>query len=369
MVKNDYYQILGVKKEASQEEIKKTYRKLAMQYHPDRNPENKEAEEKFKEAAEAYEVLNDPEKRRTYDMYGHEGLKGAGFQGFSDAGDIFSNLGDIFGDFFGFSASGSRSRTGPQRGSDLRYDIQISLHEAAFGLEKEIEIERAETCHTCDGTGAKPGTKPARCPTCNGRGQVSRSQGFFSISTTCPHCRGQGVIIQNPCQKCSGRGKVEDKKKLSVKIPAGVDTGSKLRLRGEGEAGERGGPAGDLYVVIFVQEDELFKRYENDLYCRVGISFPQAVLGGEINAPTLEGTTSVKVPKGTQNGDRITLRGKGMPVIRGMGKGDQIIELFVKIPTSISKREEELIRELSQFENSKETKQKKGFIDRLKEFK
>ncbi|RMF93920.1 MAG: molecular chaperone DnaJ [Candidatus Schekmanbacteria bacterium] len=370
MAEKDYYKILNVGRNASTDEIKKSYRKLAMKYHPDRNPGDKEAEEKFKEAAEAYEVLSDPEKRRIYDTYGYEGLKGSGFQGFSGFDDIFSNLGDIFEDFFGFSSSRGR-RQGPRRGADLRYDLEISLREAAKGVTKDIEVAVLATCQSCGGSGAAAGSSPVRCPTCGGRGQTVRSQGFFSISTTCPHCRGEGTIIEKPCQKCSGRGKVNRTKKLSVKIPPGVDTGSKLRLRGEGEGGDRGGPSGDLYVFIFVKEDEFFKRYEDNIYCRIPISFPQAALGAEIEVPTIDDeNVKITVPRGTQNGDRTTIRGRGMPILGSKRRGDQIVEFFVKVPKKLSKKEEELIRSLAEIEGTNSNKKKKSFIERIKdEFK
>jgi len=371
LAKKDYYEVLNVGRNSTSDEIKKKYRKLAMKYHPDRNPGDKEAEEKFKEAAEAYEVLNDSEKRRIYDTYGHEGLRGSGFQGFSGFDDIFSSFGDIFEDFFGFSSSGRGRRQGPRRGADLRYDIEITLKEAAEGVSKEVEIAKLESCPDCGGNGAETGSNPTRCPTCSGSGQTIRSQGFFSISTTCPHCRGEGMIIENPCKSCSGRGKIKKTKNLSVKIPSGVDTGSRLRLRSEGEGGERGGPSGDLYVFIFVKEDEFFKRFENDIYCKIPISFPQAVLGDEREIPTLSGEEAVvKIPKGTQNGDRTKLKGKGMPFLQGRGHGDMIVEFYVTVPKKLSKKEEELIRSLAEIESNNANRKKQGFFEKLKnEFK
>ncbi|HCX89080.1 MAG: molecular chaperone DnaJ [Deltaproteobacteria bacterium CG_4_9_14_3_um_filter_44_9] len=358
MEKRDYYDVLGLSRGASDEEIKKTYRKLAMKYHPDRNPGKKEAEEKFKEAAEAYEVLRDPEKRRLYDQFGHEGLKGTGFRGFSGFEDIFSTFGDIFEDFFGFGTR--RSRTAARRGADLRYDIQLSFAEAAFGKETEIEILKASQCDRCEGTGAKPGTYPATCPGCQGKGQVTRSQGFFNISTTCPHCNGEGKIIANPCVDCRGTGKVTKKKKVSAKIPGGVEDGSRLRLRGEGEEGERGGAPGDLYVVLHVERHPLFDREGDDIICQIPISFTQAALGTEIDIPTLNGTKKIHIPRGTQSGHAFRLKGEGTHHLRGHGRGDQIVEVIVKTPTKLTKKQEELLREFARI-NGEETILKKGF--------
>ena len=358
MEKRDYYDVLGLSRGASDEEIKKSYRKLAMKYHPDRNPGKKEAEEKFKEAAEAYEVLRDPEKRRLYDQFGHEGLKGTGFRGFSGFEDIFSTFGDIFEDFFGFGTR--RSRTAARRGADLRYDIQLSFAEAAFGKETEIEILKASQCDRCEGTGAKPGTYPATCPGCQGKGQVTRSQGFFNISTTCPHCNGEGKIIANPCVDCRGTGKVTKKKKVSAKIPGGVEDGSRLRLRGEGEEGERGGAPGDLYVVLHVERHPLFDREGDDIICQIPISFTQAALGTEIDIPTLNGTKKIHIPRGTQSGHAFRLKGEGTHHLRGHGRGDQIVEVIVKTPTKLTKKQEELLREFARI-NGEETILKKGF--------
>ena len=358
MEKRDYYDVLGLSRGANDEEIKKSYRKLAMKYHPDRNPGKKEAEEKFKEAAEAYEVLRDSEKRRLYDQFGHEGLKGTGFKGFSGFEDIFSTFGDIFEDFFGFGTR--RSRTAARRGADLRYDIQLSFAEAAFGKETEIEILKASQCDRCEGTGAKPGTYPATCPGCQGKGQVTRSQGFFNISTTCPHCNGEGKIIANPCVDCRGTGKVTKKKKVSAKIPGGVEDGSRLRLRGEGEEGERGGAPGDLYVVLHVERHPLFDREGDDIICQIPISFTQAALGTEIDIPTLNGTKKIHIPRGTQSGHAFRLKGEGTHHLRGHGRGDQIVEVIVKTPTKLTKKQEELLREFARI-NGEETILKKGF--------
>ena len=347
MTKKDYYQILGVGKTASDEELKKSYRKIAMQCHPDRNPGDKEAEEKFKEAAEAYEVLSDRQKREIYDQYGHAGLSNTGFQGFSGFDDVFSNFGDIFEDVFGFGRTRGRGRTrqAARTGADLRYDLKISFLDAAFGLTTTIDLEKLNTCHGCQGTGAAPGTSSSNCPTCHGRGQVIQSSGFFTISSTCPHCHGQGKFITKPCPTCRGTGKEQQRKTVELKIPAGVETGSRLRLRGEGEAGEQGGPCGDLYVFLQVEDHDFFVRSEDDIICRVPISFVQASLGGTVTVPTLEESEKIKIPRGTQTGRTFRLKGKGIPHLQGYGRGDQIIEVFVQIPTALTRKQEELLRE------------------------
>ena len=343
--RRDYYQILGVEANASEDEIKKSYRKLAMQYHPDRNPGNKEAEEKFKEAAEAYEVLSDPEKRDIYSRYGHEGLNGAGYRGFSGFEDIFSSFGDIFGDVFGFNAGRSRSRTAARAGADLRYDLRISFMDAALGSSTEIKLRKQILCSSCRGSGCAPGTSPQVCSLCQGRGQVTQSSGFFSISSTCPQCRGQGGMITTPCPECSGGGKVTVEKTVQLKIPAGVETGSRLRLRGEGEEGEHGGPSGDLYVFLDVENHEVFERNGDDIYCRAPITFLQATLGGTVEVPTLAGSEKLKIPRGTQPGRIFRLKGKGVPHLRGYGRGDHLIETVVTVPTNLSKKQEELLKE------------------------
>lgn len=347
MAKRCYYEILGVDRNATLEEIKKSYRRLAMQYHPDRNPGDKEAEERFKEAAEAYEVLSDPEKREIYDRYGHEGLNSTGYRGFSGFEDIFASFSDIFSDIFGFSDTRARSRTAARAGADLRYDLKITFMEAAFGVTKEIEVQKLERCRVCEGTGTAPGTFPEVCPRCRGRGQITQTSGFFSISTTCHYCHGQGSIIVNPCRTCKGTGKERISKKVQVRVPPGVDTGSRLRLRGEGEKGEYGGPDGDLYVFIHVEDHEFFKRIDDDIYCRVPITFVQAALGGTIEVPTLNGVEKIKIPRGTQSGKVFRLKGKGFPRLRGYGRGDQIIETYVVVPTNLTKRQEELLREFA----------------------
>ncbi|MBW2368153.1 MAG: molecular chaperone DnaJ, partial [Deltaproteobacteria bacterium] len=296
--KRDFYEILDVNRESDDDQIKTAYRKMAMKYHPDRNPGDQQAEENFKEAAEAYEVLRDPQKRSLYDQYGHQGLEGTGFSGFGGFDDIFSSFGDIFEDFFGFG-TGRRTRTRATRGADLRYDLRLSFMDAAFGTETEISVEKLTTCSSCGGNGCEPGTHPDICRACGGSGQVSRNQGFFSVRTTCPTCRGGGQIIPNPCGICHARGQVMVNKTVSVKIPAGVDNGSRLRLTGEGEAGSNNGPPGDLYVFIDVQPHDFFKRNNSDVICQVPISFTQAALGAKITVPTLAEETTVDIPKGT----------------------------------------------------------------------
>ncbi len=359
--KRDYYEILGINRNAGDDAIKASYRKLALKYHPDRNHGDKEAEERFKEAAEAYEVLRDPEKRNTYDHYGHQGLQGTGFSGFRGFEDIFSSFSDIFEDFFGFG-TGRRSGTGARRGADLRYDLTISFMDAAFGVEIEIEIEKLESCPTCQATGCAPGTYPEDCRACGGTGQINRTQGFFSIRTTCPHCRGEGRSITHPCPECSGTGQVERRKKVSAKIPAGVDTGSRLRLAGEGESGTRGGPPGDLYVFINVTPHEFFERNNNDIICQVPISFVQAALGADIDMPTLTGDKKLRIPRGTQPGEVFRFKGEGVPSLRGYGRGDQIMQVLVKTPTGLTKKQEALLKEFARLESAKlSTKFKKMF--------
>jgi molecular chaperone DnaJ len=352
MTKKDYYEILGVDRTASDEELKKNYRKIAMQCHPDRNPGDKKAEERFKEAAEAYEVLSDRQKREIYNQYGHEGLSNTGFQGFSGFDDVFSHFSGIFEEAFGFGNTRGRSRSRARAGVDLRYDLKISFLDAAFGLTTTIDLEKLTTCHDCEGTGAAPGTKPETCRTCQGRGQVLQSSGLFTISSTCPHCSGHGKLISKPCNNCHGQGKERIKKNVQLKIPAGVDTGSRLRLRGEGEAGEQGGPDGDLYVFLSVEEHDFFVRSNDDIHCRIPISFTQAALGAIIEVPTLQEKEKIKIPKGTQNGNSLRLKGKGIPHLRGYGRGDQIIEVFVQTPVNLNRRQEELLKELEKISSN-----------------
>jgi molecular chaperone DnaJ len=352
----DYYEILGVSRDASEDEIKKNYRKIAMQFHPDKNPENKEAEERFKIASEAYEVLRDPEKRQIYDRYGIEGLKGTGFTGFRGFEDIFSAFGDIFGDFFGFGTTYDR-KTRARAGADLRYDMRISFYDAAFGKETQIEIPKKETCEVCNGTGAEPGTSPTICPSCRGTGQVTRSQGFFTVSTTCGRCHGNGNFIPHPCKECRGIGRIKKNKKIQIKVPPGVDTGSKLRIRGEGELGERGGPSGDLFVFIYVDPHDFFSREGDDLVCQIPISFSQAALGAEIEIPTLDGRRRLSIPKGTESGELFRIRGEGFPKLRGHGRGDEIVQVILRTPKNLTKRQEEILKEFEEISSKRKDRE------------
>ena len=359
--KRDYYEILGIRRDSAGTQIKAAYRKLAMKYHPDRNPNDKVAEEKFKEAAEAYDVLSDSQKRGLYDQFGHQGLEGAGHSGFRGFDDIFSNFGDIFEDFFGFSAGG-RTRSRARRGADLRYDLTIGFLEAAFGTETEITVDKTASCPSCSGSGCAPGTQPTVCKTCGGAGQVSHNQGFFSVRTTCPTCRGAGQSITTPCESCRGNGQVTVTKKVSVKIPGGVDNGSRLRLSGEGEAGSDNGPPGDLYVFLHVQPHEFFKRNNTDIICRVQISFTQAALGARIKVPTLTGEHDIDIPKGTQPGDAFTLPGEGIPSLRNGRRGDQVIQADIKTPTNLSKKQVSLLKEFEHLEAGKFTNKLKSIL-------
>ncbi len=362
-MKRDYYEILCVERHASQEEIKKAYRKLALKYHPDRNPGNQEAEDKFKEAAEAYDVLRDPEKRKLYDLHGHAGVEGAGFRGFRGAEDVFSSFSDLFEDFFGFSTGQRRGpRNGPEAGSDLRYDLTISFREAALGAEKEIDIVRYENCSACNGTGAAEGSEIVTCPTCNGAGQVVRTEGFFRVSSICPRCSGEGTVMTEPCRSCAGRGRVQERRRVKVHIPAGVDSGSRLRLRNEGEAGRRGGPRGDLFIVIHVEPHEFFQRRGNDILSSEMISMAEAALGCTINVPTIDGEAEIDIPAGTQNGDSITLKGRGFPDLRGGRTGNQVIFMKVMVPENLTERQKEL---LSEFADIEKEKKEGGFFRRL----
>ncbi len=364
MTKQDYYEILGVSKSAADDEIKKAYRKLALKYHPDRNPGNKEAEEKFKLAAEAYEVLSDAQKRRLYDQYGHAGLKGTDFHSYSGFEEIFNSFGDIFGDFFGMS--GQHRRNAARRGDDLRYDLEITFREAVFGCEKKIKFMQSENCPTCHGSGANSPEDITTCIACAGTGQTTHSQGFFSIQTTCPRCRGEGKIIQKACPQCHGAGHIKNKQEISIKIPAGVETGSRLRVTGAGEAGHKGGPSGDLYVFLHVKADKIFTRQENDVICRVSIGIAQATLGAQISIPTLEGEErSFTIPAGTQSGKVFRLNGAGIPYLRRKGRGDQLVRVEVKIPGRLSAKQEELMREFARVSGEEVAVHKKGFFQRL----
>lgn len=360
-----YYEILGVNKDASAEAIKKAYRKQAMKFHPDRNQGDSAAEEKFKEAAEAYEVLSDLQKRQIYDAYGKEGLKNSGYSGPGNSEDIFSHINDLFGDMFGFGGGGRgrrRDPNGPVQGEDLRYDIRIAFMEAVHGVNRQVEVTKRETCWTCEGSGARPGHKPQVCPTCQGRGQVIRSQGFFQVSTTCPRCNGAGQVITDPCNDCHGEGLINRNKKVSVRIPAGVDTGSRMRLSGEGEGGRRGGPSGDLYVVIHVDEHEHFQRDGQTIYLRLPVSMVRAALGCEADVPTIHGSAKLKIPAGAQSGERFTLRGEGVPSLRGSGKGDMVVEIQVQTPSKLTKEQKELLREFDELSKERE---EEGFFARL----
>jgi molecular chaperone DnaJ len=348
--KRDYYEILGVSRAATDVELKSAYRKLAMKYHPDRNPGDDAAEETFKEGAEAYAVLADTDKRSLYDRFGHQGVNAAGGGGFdptvfSGFEDILGGLGDIFG--FGDLFGGGRRRGGPQRGADLRYDLEITFEEAARGAETAVQIPRQENCETCHGAGAAPGSSPTVCPQCRGQGQVRFQQGFFTVARTCPQCRGAGKVITKPCQACRGAGRVAHDRKITVKIPAGIATGQQLRLQGEGEAGFAGGPAGHLFVVVHVQEHEFFRRDGMNLFCEIPVNFTTVALGGEIQVPTLDGTDNVKVPEGTQTGTTLRLRGKGMPDVNGRGRGDLFATVQVLTPKKLTKEQRGLLVQLA----------------------
>ncbi|MBZ5548266.1 MAG: molecular chaperone DnaJ [Acidobacteriia bacterium] len=368
--KRDYYEVLGVTRTASDVEIKSAYRKLAMTYHPDRNPNNPDAEEKFKELTEAYAILADGEKRSLYDRFGHAGVGGGGgaTAGFDPA--IFQDFGDIFGDFFGFGdifGGGGRRRSRTQRGADLREDLNLEFDEAVFGTEKQVKVRRHETCDVCQGSGAAPGKAPVTCRSCNGRGQVRYQQGFFSIARTCPTCQGSGSVITDPCPKCKGEGRMLRERMVEAKVPAGVEDGTRIRFAGLGEAGAFGGPAGDLYVVLHVKEHPFFEREGNDLYCVVPISFPQAALGTEIMIPTLEGDHRLKVPEGTQSGTSFRIRSKGVPVLNGHGKGDLFVEVRVQTPGKLSKRQRELLAELAQLTPVENKPQRRSLLGRVKD--
>ncbi len=347
MAKRDFYEVLGVERGASEAELKKAYRRLAMKYHPDRNPDDKASEEKFMEANEAYEVLSDAAKRSAYDQYGHAGVDpqmgggGGGGPGGANFSDIF---GDVFSDFFGGGGRGGQ-RGGAQRGSDLRYTLELDLEEAVRGTTVTIRVPTLVNCKPCDGTGAKKGTTPVTCTTCGGIGQVRMQQGFFSVQQTCPRCHGTGKMITDPCGSCHGQGRVEEHKTLSVKVPAGVDTGDRIRLTGEGEAGTMGGPSGDLYVVVNVREHAIFQRDGKHLYCEVPISFADAALGGELEVPTLDGRVKLKIPEGTQTGKMFRLRGKGVAPVRGGGAGDLMCKVAVETPVNLDRRQRELLDE------------------------
>src|SRR5215212_1236376 len=369
MSKRDYYEVLGVSQTASEQEIKSSYRKLAVKYHPDKNPGDAAAEEKFKEAAEAYSVLSDGDQRRRYDRFGHAGVSssaGAGGWGAPGFGGIEDILGDLFGfgDVFGSRQGAGGRRTSAQRGSDLRYDLEISLEDAAAGMTAQLRIPRLESCEKCKGTGAAEGTQPETCQTCNGAGQVRYQQGFFSVARTCSTCRGTGNVVKSPCDACKGAGRVERERTMEVKIPAGVETGSRLRIAGEGEAGTTGGATGDLYVIIHVSEHELFERQGSNLYSSVPASFAQAALGAEITVKTLDGEQQLKIPAGTQTGTVFRLKGHGVPVLGGRGRGDLFVAVTVVTPTTLTREQRRLLEQLSEVETK--DLEDKGLIDKVR---
>src|ERR1043166_1873136 len=373
MSKRDYYEVLGVERTATVEEIKKSYRKLAVKFHPDKNPGDKAAEEKFKELGEAYEVLNDPQKRAVYDQHGHAAFdrrSGGGFGrspgGFHDPFDIFREVfggGNIFDDLFG---GGRQDPTQPQRGDDLRYDMEITFEEAVHGCEKEISVTKPERCEVCQGSGAEAGSKTRTCPTCGGRGQVISSRGIFSIAQTCPHCQGAGRVIDKPCKACKGAGRRERTSKIKLRIPAGVDTGSRLRSAGNGEAGFRGGPSGDLYVVLHVKAHEMFQRDGDDLLCEVPVSFVQGALGADIEVPTLEGKAAIKIPAGTQPATMFRLKGKGVKNVQGYGQGDLHVRINVEVPTHLSADQKAKLQEFAELCNGKESPLSQTFFEKAK---
>lgn len=374
MAKRDYYEVLGVGKQSSADEIKRAYRRMAMKYHPDKNPGNKEAEDKFKECAEAYEVLSDADKRSRYDQFGHDGLRGIGMRDYShmkwqDIGSIFEDIfgfDDFFSDIFGARMSRTSRRTGPARGYDLETGVELTLNDIAKGTEKTIEFTRKDNCSECKGTGSAPGSKPAQCSTCRGSGQVARGGGFFQIVSTCPQCKGSGQIITNPCKKCKGAGKVPRKRTINIKIPAGVHEGQGIRVAGEGEPGRSGGPNGNLYCYVRIKPHEFLHRDGNDLIAVVPISFTQAALGVTIDVPSLDGTRQLKIPSGTQYGSIFRIRGQGLPDVRTHRTGDQLVQIIIETPTKLDVQQEELLREFAKTENSAVSPKSKSFFEKLK---
>jgi molecular chaperone DnaJ len=366
--KRDYYEILNVPRDADTDALKKAYRRLALQYHPDRNPDDPEAEERFKEASEAYAVLSDPDKRRAYDRFGFEGVGvpgGAGFPDFGDLGNFSDVFNELFGDLFG-TRPGARRRGRAQRGADLRYNLEIELRDVLTGTEAQVQIPKMRGCATCSGTGARPGTKPETCARCRGSGQVVLQQGFFRISRPCDACGGAGEVVRERCPTCRGSGRSEGVQTIKVKVPAGVDEGMRLRIAGEGEAGVAGGPPGDLYVVISIRPHPLFERHGGDLHCQVPISFVQAALGAEIEVPTLEGKVPLRIPEGTQSGRVLRLKGKGLPSLRSQARGDQLIQIFVETPTRLTRRQRELLEAFAA-EGGGVSPVTKSFLEKLRD--
>jgi len=372
VTKRDYYEVLGLGKDAGDQEIKSAYRKLALKYHPDRNPDDPSAEDRFKEASEAYSVLSDAQKRAAYDRYGHAGLQGAGGGGPAFNPEAFSDFSDILGDLFGFGdlfgGGGGRRRSRTQRGEDVRYDLEISFEEAVFGLPAEIQVPRMEPCERCRATGSEPGSGPSTCPTCHGRGEILYQQSFLSIRRTCSTCGGSGKIIRNPCSECHGQGYRQAQRKLKVNIPAGVDDGTRLRLSQEGQPGVNGGPGGDLYVFIKVREHAFFERHEQDLHCTIPINIAQAALGCEIEVPTLEGPQKIKVPEGSQNGAQVRLRNKGVPVVNGSGRGDLYVHLDVKVPSRLTREQRRIMEQLREVLPVDNAPSEKGLFEKVKDY-
>jgi molecular chaperone DnaJ len=368
--KRDYYDVLGVGREAGGDEIKGAYRKLALKFHPDRNPEDPDAEEKFKEASEAYSILSDTQKRATYDRFGHAGLQGpAGAAGFNPG--AFADLNDILGDFFDFSGlfgGGGQRRTRAQRGEDLRYDLELTFEEAAFGMAADIQVARMERCDRCTGSGSEPGSGPSTCPTCHGRGEVLYQQSFLSIRRTCSTCGGSGKIIRNPCSQCRGQGYRQVQRKLKITIPAGVDENTRMRLANEGQPSPNGGPPGDLYVFLKVKDHPFFERRDHDLYCTIPVNLAQAVLGAEIDVPTLQEPHRLKIPEGTQNGAQFRIRHKGLPVVNSSGRGDLYVHIDVKIPTRLTREQRKLLEQLRDTLPVDNTPTEKGLFDKVKDY-
>ena len=370
-MKMDYYEVLQVERTASDGELKVAYRKLAMQFHPDRNPNNPEAEERFKQCSEAYQVLSDPDKRAAYDRYGHAGVSGAGPSGFN-GGNPFQgqgDLGDIFGDLFGemFNMGGNRRASRAQRGRDLKFDMRLEFEEAVFGVEREISIRRAEVCEDCSGTGSEGSKQPETCQQCGGRGQVRTQQGFFSVARTCPVCSGTGSVVRNPCKTCRGDARIQREHKILVKVPAGVEQDTRIRYSGEGDAGRFGGPGGDLYVVLEVKAHKFFERDGDDLHCVIPVSFPQASLGTELEIATLEGKETLKVPEGTQSGKEFKLKGKGVPHLNSHGKGDLIVEVRVQTPNKLSKQQKDLMKQLAETMTVENIPSSRGLFGKVKD--